>query len=161
MADVAREAGVSRPWLYLHFDGKPALFRAMAANLVRNALADGAQAWAETPGKLRDRMSAAILAKDLKLFRLNAMPHGAELLAVDEAVTESLAAELEEGFAVILSRGLQEAGLGCAAFGGPQAYARLLSVLASGLKHEARSEDDYVAAVHGLCRMAARAAKRE
>ena len=161
MADVARAAGVSRPWLYLHFDGKPALFAAMAAELVATALAAASEAWAGHPGKLRDRLSAAILAKDLRLYRLLASPHGAELLTLDAAATESFARQLEEGFAAILARGLEESGLGCGAFGGPLAFARLLTKLAAGLKHELRVEAEYVAGVRALCRMAARAVKRE
>ena len=158
MAEVAREAGVSRPWLYLHFDGKPALFRAMAENLVATALEGAALAWAAQDGPVEERLAAAVLAKDLPLFRLDRSPHGAELLAVDAALTERFAARLEDGSASLLARLMREAGLAFAALDGVDAACLLIVRLAAGLKHEMRDEAEYVAAVRRLCRLAVRAA---
>ncbi len=158
MAEVAREAGVSRPWLYLHFDGKPALFRAMAENLVTTALEGAARAWSAQGGSAEERLAAAIVAKDLPLFRLSRSPHGAELLAVDTALTERFGARLEAEFAALLAERLTREGLDFAKLDGVDAACLLIVRLAAGLKHEMRDEAEYVAALHRLCRMAVRGA---
>ncbi len=158
MAEVAREAGVSRPWLYLHFDGKPALFRAMAEKLVATALEDAARAWLVQEGAAEERLAAAILAKDLPLFRLSRSPHGAEMLAVDAALTERFGARLEAEFAALLAEKLAAEGLDFAPLGGVDAACLLIVRLAAGLKHEMRDEAEYVAALRRFCHMAVRGA---
>ncbi len=158
MAEVAREAGVSRPWLYLHFDGKPALFRAMAENLVAKSLEDAACAWGAEASPVEERLAAAILAKDLPLFRLQRSPHGAELLAVDTALTQRYGDRLEAEFATLLARLLSEEGLAFANLDGVDAACLLIVRLAAGLKHEMRDETEYVAAVGRFCRLVVRGA---
>ncbi len=158
LAAVAREAGVSRPWLYLHYDGKPALFRAMAERLVTDSLEGAARAWAATQGTVDERLAAAILAKDLKMFRLSRSPHGEELLAVDASLTERFAARMEAEAAILLASLLGQAGLSFAALGGVDAASLLIVRLTAGLKHEIRDEAEYMAALRRFCLLAVRGA---
>jgi AcrR family transcriptional regulator len=156
MADVAAEAGVSRPALYQWFANKEALFRAVGEYLAEEALKAAAAAW--PPGKAPlDGIQNAILAKDLPLLRLLSSPHGAELMSVDACLTAAMARSLEDGFAAILSERiapLAEAGaVSLSAFGSPAEFGMLVSKLAGGLKHEAKDEASYIECVERLCRV--------
>ncbi len=162
MADVAGQAGVSRASLYLYFADKNALFGSLAASVVDWALEAAAQAW-HTPATLAENLQAAVLTKDLPLYRLlHASPHGAELLGVDGPATAEHAARLEAGFVAQLGeRAAALEALGGAdlsAFGGAAGLAEFVARTAAGLKHEYRDEAAYVASVGLLCRVVARAA---
>lgn len=161
MADIAREAGVSRPALYVWFENKAALFRALAEHLKDEALSGARAAWREDAG-FAANLEATILAKDLTFFRLlHASPHGAELMAVDATVTATIAGALDTGFAAILTEraaDLSDAGLvDLDAFGDAPAFGRTVALLASGVKHEVRDEATYLAGLRALCRLVAHA----
>ena len=162
MADVACQAGLSRASLYLYFADKNALFDSLASAMVDWALAAAELAWREDHS-LADNLQAAILAKDLPLYRLlHASPHGAELLGVNAPSTAQHAARLEAGFAAMLSERAATAELAgqadLSAFGDAAALAAFVTRTAAGLKHEYRDEAAYVASVGLLCRIIARAA---
>ena len=104
MADIAREAGIARATLYLRYSDKRALFEALAAMLVDDALAGAEAAW-NYDGDLAANLEAVVLAKELGFFRLiNATPHGAELLAVDAELTSRHVARLDAGYTSMLAR---------------------------------------------------------
>ena len=159
MAQIAREAGVSRPALYLWFENKPALFQALADYLKVSALAAAEAAWTDGAA-LAANLEAVILAKDLPLYRLlHASPHGAELMAVDAGVTAATARALDDDFAEILSRRIAtQSGLDLSAFDCAEGFGAALAMIAAGLKHEARDEAAYLDGVRRLCRITARAA---
>jgi len=164
MADIAKEAGVSRPSLYLWFASKPALFNALADHLKVQALSGARDAWS-ADRDFAANLEASILAKDLTFYGLlHASPHGAELMSVDAALTARMVADLDAGFAATLAERAAEAvsagHIDLAAFQDPADFGRTLGLLASGLKHEARSEPEWRAAVTALCRMTARAVQR-
>ncbi|MFO1082028.1 MAG: TetR/AcrR family transcriptional regulator [Reyranellaceae bacterium] len=160
LADIAREAGLSRQSVYSRFAGKEAVLTALAEYLKQQALAAAAAAWRDE-ATLADNLAATVLAKDLPLYRLlHASPHGADLLAVDGALTAAVAAELERRFTALLARRLeavQRGGASLAPYGGSRALARTLARAAGGLKAEASGEAAYVAEVQRLCRLAGRA----
>ena len=160
MADVAREAGVSRAALYLHHKDKAALFQALTERMVEEALAAAAQAW--RPGApLAENLKATILAKDLRLFRLlHASAHGAELLAACMTLSSHSVCRLDEGFASLLAEKIAaEPGLDLSSFDGPAGFGESLSALAGGLKQEMREEAAYLTTVDRLCRITAAAAR--
>jgi len=163
MADIAREAGVARATLYLRFADKRAVFEALAASVVDTALAGAETAW-RTDAGFADNLEATILGKDLRFFRLlRATPHGAELFDLDAELARVEAARLDAGFNALLIRRAQDAtrdGADFAAFGGVAEFAAFLSVTASGVKYETRTEDDYRAAIRRLARVTAAAAAR-
>ena len=162
MADIAREAGIARATLYLRYSDKRALFEALAAMLVDDALADAAAAWNDD-GELAANLEAVVLAKELGFFRLiNATPHGAELLAVDAELTRRHVARLDAGYTSLLARfaGIAEqAGADLTAFGGANGLAHFVATAGAGLKHEVRTEPAYRDAVRRLARVAAAAAQ--
>ncbi len=162
MADVAAQAGVSRASLYLAFADKNALFVSLAGAMVDRALAAAEAAWRDD-APLADNLEAAVLAKDLPLYRLlHASPHGAELLGVDAPSTAQYAARLEAGFmSLVTARMTADAAAGRAdlsAFGQAAGLAAFVTRTAAGLKYEYRDEAAYVASVGVLCCVVARAA---
>ncbi|WP_353231023.1 helix-turn-helix domain-containing protein [Novosphingobium sp.] len=163
MADIAREAGIARATLYLHFPDKRAVFAALAASVIDDALAAAETAW-DDHAALADNLAATILAKDLRFFRLlRTTPHGAELFDLDAGLTLAEADRLDRGFSDLLIRRAAAAaaqGADLAAFGGPAEFAAFLSVTAAGIKYETRTEDDYRAAIHRLVRVTAAAASK-
>src|SRR6478672_1209603 len=77
---VAREAGISRAALYLHFANKEDLFRALVDDLHARALAE-ATAAARADGPLAERLTAAMVAKTARFFDLlRASEHAEEFL---------------------------------------------------------------------------------
>ena len=161
MEDIAREAGVSRAALYQWFSNKRAVFQALAEAIAGEALGAADAAWPDGM-PLSQGLPAAILAKDLPLYRLlHASPHGAELLAVDEALTSLMATDLEAAFAALLAGKARHAserdGLDLSAFEGADGFGATITQLAAGLKATATTEGDYVDGVRRLCRFASAA----
>ncbi len=161
MADIAREAGIARATLYLRFSEKGALFEALAALLVDEALARAEAAWVPD-APLSENIVATLLAKDLGFFRmLNATPHGAELMELDAELTAVHVTRLDVGFAALLAKRGREAALRGAdltAFGDADGFAAFLAIASSGLKHETRTEEVFRSVVDRLARVSARAA---
>ncbi len=161
MADIAREAGVARATLYLRFADKRAVFEALAASVVDDALAGAEAAWRDD-ATFADNLEATILGKDLRFFRLlRATPHGAELFDLDAELARVEASRLDAGFTALLVRRADAAarvGADIDAFGGAAEFAAFLSVTASGVKYETRTENDYRTAIRRLARVTAAAA---
>ncbi|MEO6026864.1 MAG: helix-turn-helix domain-containing protein [Candidatus Binatia bacterium] len=77
---VAREAGISRAAVYLHFANKEDLFRALVDDLHARALAD-ATAAARGDAALTERLTAAMVAKTSRFYDLlRASEHADEFL---------------------------------------------------------------------------------
>ena len=161
MAEIAREAGIARATLYLRFSDKRAVFEALAASVVDEALAGAAAAWS-ADADFAANIEAVVLAKELGFFTLlNATPHGAELLAVDAELTRRHVERLDDGYTAILRRfgeAAEREGADLGAFDGAQGFARFLATAGAGLKHEIRTEDAFRDAVRRLARIAAAAA---
>ncbi|WP_207791533.1 helix-turn-helix domain-containing protein [Sandaracinobacteroides saxicola] len=148
MADLAAAAGMSRPALYLLFAGKEALFRDLAEALTGEALAAGEAAWPEGVS-LRQGLPAALIAKDLPIFRLvRGSPHGDEILAASNRLSADLHAAMEARFAAFLAARLAAAGVA-----EPAACARMLVAAAHGIKERNRDEADFVADLTRLARL--------
>lgn len=145
MADIAAAAGCSRPLLYTLFASKEAVFRALAEQLLGDAVAAAQQAWTvDMP--VADGLAAAILAKDLPMHNLlAATPHAPEILAEAEARLGDLHVAAAAGFAALLT-----ARLGAAGDRDPAATARLVAHAATGLKHAGLDEALYAADVRRL-----------
>ncbi len=161
MADIAREAEIARATLYLYFSDKNSLFEALATWLVDETLERVERAW-KHGASLSENIASTLLAKDLGFFHIiHATPHGSELLELHAARTAAHAARLEKKFAKsLVARGLAaiDEGADLTAFDGAAGFASFLASAGSGLKHEARTEKDFRAAVVRLARVTARAA---
>lgn len=159
MVDLAREAGVSRPALYLHFGGKAQLLVAVAGKVKDDALAAAEAAWrGDLP--LADNLAAAFLAKDLPLYRLlRTSPAGEELMAADSELTRAMAEALDEGLAAQLqarfSTCLADGSAALGPFLNAPAFGLFAARAAAGLKSEARDEADLIALATTLARVLA------
>jgi AcrR family transcriptional regulator len=93
MTDVAKRAGVSRASMYVHFDGKEALFRAVVQR-VHGELIAAAHAAARREGSFQERLAATLRARWVSLIeQIARSPHGAELLAEDARIGGDLSAD--------------------------------------------------------------------
>jgi len=103
MDDVARRAGVAKGTLYLYFDGKVALFRAMQSRNAEAAMARCAVVSA-AGGSLQHQLLAMLEAVyGVFHVRYGASDHLSELSATRQSVGGDLAARLESDFAACLA----------------------------------------------------------
>jgi AcrR family transcriptional regulator len=101
---VAREAGISRAALYLHFANKEELFRALVDDLHARALTD-ASAAARGDGPLAARLTAAMVAKTARFFDLlRASEHADEFLDENHRLCGEISATFAAKHARLLGR---------------------------------------------------------
>jgi len=82
MEDIARNAGISRPALYLHFRNKEDILRGLTTYYFDRAVAGMTQALQADPDPVR-ALHAALIAKDAGVMeKLLTSPHAADLLDV-------------------------------------------------------------------------------
>lgn len=139
MADIAAEAGLSRPALYAHFSSKEDVYRTLADALTEAALAAAEAAF--PPGKpFAEGLSDAVLAKDLGFFRMvHTTPHGADILSQIPDLTAGLHAATEQRFAKLIARRApKSAGAG---------FALTAARAFEGIKSGAKTEAEFTAAV--------------
>lgn len=106
---VAREAGISRAALYLHFANKEELFRALVDDVHARALAD-ATAAARTPGPLAERLTAAMVAKTARFFDLlRSSEHAAEFVDENHRLCGEISATFAAKHARLLGRMIADA----------------------------------------------------
>jgi AcrR family transcriptional regulator len=104
MDAVAREAGISRAALYLHFPTKEVLFRALVEALHAQGLA-AATAAAAADGPLDARVRGVVEAYAVRLFALvRTSPHAAEFLDENDRACGDLAAAARAGYRRLLAR---------------------------------------------------------
>ncbi len=164
MSDIAREAGIARATLYLRFSEKRAVFDALAAALVDEALVTAEAAW-HTAAPLSKNLAETMLAKELMFFRmLRNSPRGAEMMDLQAEISPTQAQRLGDGYGALLGRRGDEVakdGADLSAFGGADGFAAFLVKSGSGLKYEMHTEHDLRDAIERLAKVAARAAGRD
>jgi AcrR family transcriptional regulator len=164
MADIAAEAGVSRPALYLWFRSKQDVLRSLAEQLRDLALAGAEAGW--RPGRgFADNLEATFLGKDLEFFRLlHASEHGAEIMAADEGLTAEISRDLDRRFRALLSVRIRaSADAGLISLGDadttPEALADMLAASLKALMNDAEDEVSFTRGVRQLARIAAAAVR--
>jgi AcrR family transcriptional regulator len=106
---VAREAGISRAALYLHFANKEDLFRALVASVHARTLRE-ATAAARGPGTVAERLTAVLVAKSGRFFALlRASTHAEEFLDENHRLCGELSADAAVKHGRLLARELQRA----------------------------------------------------
>lgn len=101
---VARDAGISRAALYLHFANKEALFRALVDDLHGRALAE-ATAAAGGAGPLAERLTTVMVAKTARFFDLlRASQHADEFLDENHRLCGEISATFAAKHARLLGR---------------------------------------------------------
>ena len=143
MDQVAREAGISRAAVYLHFPNKEALFRALVGGLHDQSLASAKQA-AAVRADLATRVFGILEAKSVRFFALlRGSVHAAEFLDENHRLCGDLSAAATERYRRVLIETLagadaaREIDLTRAGVKPAQA-AELLLDLADGIKSRAR-----------------------
>lgn len=99
MEDIAREAGIAKGTVYLYFDGKEAVFRAMQArNLaLAQTLCDAAEA---SGGSFQDRLRRVLEALYASMYdRYGQSEHLVELSSTRLAVGPDIAGQVDETYA--------------------------------------------------------------
>jgi len=141
---VAREAGISRAALYLHFANKEQLFRALVGELHTRTLAE-ATAAAHGGGSLAERVTAALAAKSGPFFDLlRGSEHAEEFVGENHRLCGDLSADASARHARLLARMLAEAAatgeiaLAPAGLSAVEA-AELLLATAEGIKDRGRT----------------------
>jgi AcrR family transcriptional regulator len=101
---VAREAGISRAALYLHFANKEELFRALVDDLHGRALAE-ATAAAGAVGTLAERLTTVMVAKTARFFDLlRASEHADEFLDENHRLCGEISSTFAAKHARLLGR---------------------------------------------------------
>jgi AcrR family transcriptional regulator len=138
MGQVAREAGLSRAAVYLHFASKEELFRDLASELQDQIFASAREA-AASDRSLLDRLVAIFEAK-LGAWGalLDATEHGSELTDENNRLCGDISAAAKQRFRRLLKKVLTEAN-----------KAGEIDLVAAGVKPEA-AVDLILAAIQGI-----------
>lgn len=145
MADIAAEAQLSRPLLYLSFQNKADVFVAAARRFARLCSDAGEAAW--PPGMApRDGLPALARAQHLPVWRmLQGSAHGAELVEAGGGMLAQLHAEAETRLAAFLASRLPA--------GHDPDLPGMISAALHGIKGAAVSEAAFDAQVQALARL--------
>jgi AcrR family transcriptional regulator len=136
--DVARAAGVAKGTVYLHFESKEALFRAVASRLADDILARAAAARGRKVPAPR-KLEAVLAAKFLTLFDLVfSSPHAAEILESGSRLSGDVFADADRKYeahvAAVLGEGVRSGEIALKRSGlSAPAAAALLVLMARGL----------------------------
>jgi TetR/AcrR family transcriptional regulator len=106
---LARAAGMSRPALYQHFNGKEDLFRAMIGRMLDVAIQDAEAASQRAGGTVRDRLHGVLAAKLQLIVGHTGAEFRGELLAEAAALAGDLVALFQGRLLAILEGLLRSA----------------------------------------------------
>ena len=154
MAEIAREAGMSRPALYLVFEDKAAIFRAVVEAFGQDALEE-IEAELERAGSVQAQLELACEVWTLRPYALcHEAPDAQELMDVGHAVAGEVILRMYEQFEDLLVRvftphkaALKEAGTT------PRVLARVVALVLRGFKEGVRDAKELKQLVRGLIRM--------
>lgn len=137
MEDIAAEAGLSRPLLYLCYPNKTAIFTALAKAMANRACKECQAAWPENE-TFEIGLTRAALAINLDGWRLiKGSPHGAELIGDNSVVVGEISLEVDRYFIDLITARL-------IAHGHQPSPARMIASALHGIKNKASSEEELV-----------------
>jgi AcrR family transcriptional regulator len=105
--DIARTAGVARATVYLHFEGKEEIFRALAEAIATQHRAAVERA-ATAPHPVRERIQLVLAAKFGDVAALAGSLHGAELLDENNRLCGEVSSRARRHTVGVLRRLIQE-----------------------------------------------------
>lgn len=148
MSDIAEEANMSRPALYLAYPNKTAIFEALARAMAEKVCRDARVAWNDNP-IFSQGLRAAALALHLDGWRLlKGSPHGGELISANSAVVGEIAASVDTWFGDLVHQKLM-------AVGQTDFDAKLIVAALAGVKDKATTEPELVIGVTQLSKIMA------
>ena len=158
MEDIAKKVGISRPALYLHFQNKKAIFRALAEHLHQETLKQ-AEIALKGEGNVFERILQAFKHRSVELFALVCdSTHGEELIDINGQVATDIFLAAEQKFGMMLTQALHQAEnngeikLQNLELNAKQA-AELLINSAHGLKQASNNSEDYCSLLKQLIRV--------
>ena len=155
MEDVAREAGISRPALYLLFANKTDIYRALAESLMGKAL-EAARAALEAGGSAEERVFRAVKAGILEPTDLMmATAHGAELLDMKHAMAADALQTWRAQKSAMIAGALETSGAAAAKGMSGAALADILLDGMEGLKLRAKTSHERESGARALVRLVA------
>ncbi|VAW04554.1 Transcriptional regulator, AcrR family [hydrothermal vent metagenome] len=109
MADIAKAAGMSRPALYLLFDGKRDIGRAIVTEMKKASLQNAAMALAGT-APFSERLRDAIHFRETTfLEKIEGSRHGQELFETGMELASDILFDSEQEFSKVLQKALRKA----------------------------------------------------
>lgn len=157
MDDLARAAGLSRQGLYLHFENKQAVFKAMAMGMAARMRADAREALVRDDLEVEERILGAF---DVMFGKTAGAENLDELFATMlELVGRSTVFDIEDELASDVARVLHAAGIGArkGAEDSAKRLADLLFAASDGIKRRATTPAEY----HDRMRVAVRLVCRD
>ena len=155
MDDIAKEAGISRPALYLQFKNKTDIYRAIAEGNLGHALENAVRAL-DGEGSLEERLYASIKVGILDpIEMLLASAHGAELLDMKHTIAGEVIQNWRKKKRVVLARAIDAERPGNGLTG--QQLADILLDAIEGLKARVKSIDELREGTRALVRLVAAA----
>jgi AcrR family transcriptional regulator len=137
MEDIALEAGLSRPTLYLVYPNKVAIFTALVTAMADRACSFCTAAWPETEA-FQTGLCKAAIALNLDAWRLvKGSPHGGELIANNSVVVSEISKSVDIHFTELIEARL----IGLANKG---SLAKMIASGLHGIKDKAASEEELV-----------------
>jgi AcrR family transcriptional regulator len=107
--DLARETGIAKGTVYLYFDTKEAIFRALCESVIARVLADAAAA-AAAPAPIGTRLRRVLAAKfDCFQGLLHGSPHAGELLDSSNRLSAALLRRADRAYVRIVTRTIADA----------------------------------------------------
>jgi AcrR family transcriptional regulator len=155
MDDVAKEAGISRPALYLLFKNKTEIYRALAEAIMGKAL-DAARAALSDGGPVESRVFQAVKAGILDPTDfMMATAHGAELLDMKHAMAAEALQTWRTQKTAMIAEALDSSGAAAAKGMSGAALADILLDGIEGLKLRAKSSAEREAGARALVKLVA------
>jgi AcrR family transcriptional regulator len=162
MDDLARAAGLSRQGLYLQFQTKEALFKAVLEHLMAQLETTARAALARDDAAIEDRLVAGFEAFYGRMIELES-GHFDELFETATALVGPLHEEMEGKFAAAIAGVLSREGVAAAwkpAGISAKDLAEHLCATATGIKHAAKTLAAFRARMRTAVRIAVRGASR-
>jgi AcrR family transcriptional regulator len=155
MDDVAKEAGMSRPALYLLFKNKTGVYQALAEQMMSRAL-DASRAALQGGGAIETRVFQAVKAGILDPTDfLMATAHGAELLDMKHKMAAEALQAWRTQTAAMIAAALESSGAAKSKGMSGAALADILLDGMEGLKLRARTSAEREAGAKALVRLVA------
>lgn len=160
MDDIARAVGISRQALYLHFQTKEALFRAMVAHYFATMRARAREVLSREDMDIEERLLGAF---DAMYARGVGTEHLDELIMTTAELVGSIVRELEEALDADVARVLRAAGVAARwkdAGVSVTDLADLLSTASNGIKRTAKTPAEYLRRLRTVIRIVCRGESR-
>ena len=161
MEDIAQGAGMSRAALYLRFKNKEDIFRSLASQYFKLAIAGMESALTQADSPPQEALTAALQAKNGALMEMIlTSPHGNEVLDAGFAIGADIVAEGEAKMTALFATFFATRGLG-AEYGTALSFAQMFMAALKGLKTSAPNYEALLVSQRQIVSLVAKAVAPE